>query len=177
VGELRGVEAKLDVGSIWAERLWRRGSTAGLRLAGVRWSGGGVPGRGVEELAKARREKKEGVLLVLMRARGEGLGHCIGLATADCGGGRRWPHWARGARWRLQLKAKEGGEGAARRVEATRQAGGGAGAALHGGRAAHGTGGDEVEPWQPREARRGRVASGGGTSTRGMGPEACGGAT
>ena len=40
-GELRGVEAKLDVGSIWAERLWRRGSTAGLRLAGVRWSGGG----------------------------------------------------------------------------------------------------------------------------------------
>ena len=25
VGELRGVEAKLDVGSIWAERLWRRG--------------------------------------------------------------------------------------------------------------------------------------------------------
>ena len=105
-----------------------------MRLAGVRWSGGGVPGRGVEELAKARREKKEGVLLVLMRARGEGLGHCVGLATADCGGGRRWPHWARGARWRLQLKAKEGGEGAARRVEATRQAGGGAGAALHGGR-------------------------------------------
>ena len=40
-GELRGVETKLDVGSIWAERLWRRGSTAGLRLAGVRWSGGG----------------------------------------------------------------------------------------------------------------------------------------
>ena len=43
-GELRGIEAKLDVGSIWAERLWRRGSTAGLRLAGIRWSGGGVPG-------------------------------------------------------------------------------------------------------------------------------------
>jgi hypothetical protein len=42
-GELRRIEAKLDVGSIWAQRLWRRGSTAGLRLAGVRWSGGGIP--------------------------------------------------------------------------------------------------------------------------------------
>ena len=51
-GELCGVGAKLDVGSIWAERLWRHGSTAGLRLAGVRWSGGGVLGSGVEERAK-----------------------------------------------------------------------------------------------------------------------------
>ena len=55
-GELRGVEAKLDVGSIWAERLWRRGSTAGLRLAGVRWSGGGVPGCGSTEKAKGGEE-------------------------------------------------------------------------------------------------------------------------
>ena len=41
VGELRGAKAELLAGLIWAERLWRRGSTAGLRLAGVRWSGGG----------------------------------------------------------------------------------------------------------------------------------------
>ena len=30
VGELRGVEAKLDVGPIWAERLWNGGATAAL---------------------------------------------------------------------------------------------------------------------------------------------------
>ena len=41
VGELRGAKAELLAGLIWAERLWRRGSTAGLWLAGVRWSGGG----------------------------------------------------------------------------------------------------------------------------------------
>ena len=41
MGELRGAKAELLAGLIWAERLWRRGSTAGLRLAGVRWSGGG----------------------------------------------------------------------------------------------------------------------------------------
>ena len=29
-GELRGVEAKLDVGPIWAERLWNGGATAAL---------------------------------------------------------------------------------------------------------------------------------------------------
>jgi len=107
VGELRGVEAKLDVGSIWADRLWRRGSTAGLRLTGVRWSGGGVPGRGVEELAKARREKKEEVLLVLMRARGEGLGHCVGLATAAL----RWrPAVASLGAWR-EMEAPAQGKG------------------------------------------------------------------
>jgi len=67
-GELRGVEAKLDVGSIWAERLWRRGSTAGLRLAGVRWSGGGVPGCLSGEQPKGRGEKLAGLLVVLLRA-------------------------------------------------------------------------------------------------------------
>ena len=30
MGELRGVEAKLDVGPIWAERLWNGGATAAL---------------------------------------------------------------------------------------------------------------------------------------------------
>ena len=30
VGELRGVEAKLDVGPIWVERLWNGGATAAL---------------------------------------------------------------------------------------------------------------------------------------------------
>ena len=38
---------------------------------GVELGGDAVLGRGVEELAKERREKKEGVLLVLMRAKGE----------------------------------------------------------------------------------------------------------
>ena len=52
MGELRGAKAELLAGLIWAERLWRRGSTAGLRLAGVRWSDGGVLGSGVEERAK-----------------------------------------------------------------------------------------------------------------------------
>ena len=145
-------------------------------LAGVLRSGG-VLRRGSEENAKEREEWISGAFVVLMRVRGKSGGLCSGLSTAAL----RWrPHGGSGRRGRagrLQRKAKEGGEGAARRVEATRQAGGGAGAALHGGRAAHGTGGGEVAPWQPHEARRGRVASGGGTSARGMGPEACGGAT
>ena len=43
-------------------------------LAGVLRSGGGVLGRRSAELANERREKKEGVLLVLMRAKGESGG-------------------------------------------------------------------------------------------------------
>ena len=56
MGELRGVEAKLDVGPIWAERLWRRGSAVEVsssefeRAAALFWSVG------------ARREQKsEGI--------------------------------------------------------------------------------------------------------------------
>ena len=81
-GELRGVEAKLDVGSIWVERLWRRGSTAGLRLAGVRWSGGGVPGCLGRERARGRGEKIKESSLVLMRARERSGELCPGRATA-----------------------------------------------------------------------------------------------
>ena len=40
-------------------------------LAGVLWSGGGVLGHRSGESANERREKKEGVLLVLMRVKGE----------------------------------------------------------------------------------------------------------
>jgi hypothetical protein len=101
-GELCGTEAKLEVGSIWAERLWRRGSTAGLRLAGVRWSGGGVPGCLGRERARGRGEKIKESSLVLMRAREKRGGLCPGRATAAS----RWrpagAHWARGAGWRLQ---------------------------------------------------------------------------
>ena len=46
----------------------------GGELVGVHAGRRRVLWRGVDELAKARREKKEGVLLVLMRAKGEGGG-------------------------------------------------------------------------------------------------------
>src|SRR6185312_1879884 len=95
-GELRGVEAKLDVGSIWAERLWRRGSTAGLKLAGVRRSGGGVPGCLGRERARGLGEKIKGSSLGLMRGREKKGGLYPGRATAAS----RWrpagAHWARG---------------------------------------------------------------------------------
>jgi len=96
VGELRGVEAKLEVGSIWAERLWRRGSTAGLRLAGVRWSGGGVPGCLGRERARGRGKRNEGSFLELRRAReiavrgaaaGSGHGGVAVAAARSFGGG------------------------------------------------------------------------------------------
>ena len=41
-------------------------------MSEFRQGGDAVLGRGVEELAKERMEKKEGVLLVLMCAKGEG---------------------------------------------------------------------------------------------------------
>jgi hypothetical protein len=72
--ELREREAKLLAWSIWAERLWNGGATAGWSSSEFKRGGGAVLGRGVEELAKERREKKEGVLLVLMRVKGEGGG-------------------------------------------------------------------------------------------------------
>ena len=72
--ELREREAKLFAWSIWAEQLWNGGATAGWSSSEFKRGGDAVLGRGVEELAKERREKKEGVLLVLMRAKGEGGG-------------------------------------------------------------------------------------------------------
>ena len=48
VGELRGVEAKLDVGPIWVERLWNGGATAGWSSSEFKRGGGAVLGCGVE---------------------------------------------------------------------------------------------------------------------------------
>ena len=72
--ELREREAKLFAWSNWAERLWNGGATAGWSSSEFKRGGDAVLGRGVEELAKERREKKEGVLLALMRTKGEGGG-------------------------------------------------------------------------------------------------------
>src|SRR6185295_13233810 len=96
-GELRGVEAKLDVGSIWAERLWRRGSTAGLRLAGVRWSGGGVPGCLGREIARGRGKQNEVSFLELRRAQDGSPRCCSGPSTAAARWRPRAGRWARGA--------------------------------------------------------------------------------
>ena len=81
MGELRGAKAELLAGLIWAERLWRRGSTAGLRLAGVRWSGGGVPGCLGRERARGRGKWNEGSFLELRRA------HEIAVRGAAAGSG------------------------------------------------------------------------------------------
>ena len=97
-GELRGVEAKLDVGSIWAERLWRRGSTAGLRLAGFRWSGGGVPGCLGRERARGRGKRNEESSLEPRHAQDGSPRCCSGPSTAAArwqprgGSGRRGVH-------------------------------------------------------------------------------------
>ena len=50
--ELRESEAELMVRSVRVERPWRSESTVSLRLTGVRVSGGGVPGSGVEEMVR-----------------------------------------------------------------------------------------------------------------------------
>jgi hypothetical protein len=52
VCELHEDEAKLMVGSAWAERLRRCGATGSFELAGVQMDGGGVLGSGVGELVK-----------------------------------------------------------------------------------------------------------------------------
>jgi len=77
-----------------------------LRLAGVRVSGGGVPGSGVGEMAKGRGERVEGVLVVPMRARDRALGLCPELSTVTA----RWRpavvFWARGGARILQRKGR-----------------------------------------------------------------------
>ena len=55
VCELRD-EAKLMVGSAWAERLRRCGATVSFKLAGVQMDGGGVLGSGSREPAKERED-------------------------------------------------------------------------------------------------------------------------
>ena len=121
-GELRGVEAKLDVGSIWAERLWRRGSTAGLRLAGVRWSGGGVPGCLGRERARGRGKWNEESFLEPRRARGKGE---IGVLSWAIHGGVRGGGRLDSSGWRGEGRGHQrDGKGrwgvSGRRVEATR---------------------------------------------------------
>ena len=49
-------EAKLMVGSAWAERLRRCRATVSLELAGVQMDGGGVLGSGGGELVKERED-------------------------------------------------------------------------------------------------------------------------
>jgi len=56
VCELHEDEAKLMVGSAWAERLRRCGVTVGFELAGVQMDGGGVLGSGSREPAKERED-------------------------------------------------------------------------------------------------------------------------
>ena len=56
VCELHEDEAKLMVGSAWAERLRRCGATVSFELAGVQMDGGGVLGSGGGELAKERED-------------------------------------------------------------------------------------------------------------------------
>ena len=56
VCELHEDEAKLMVGSAWAERLRRCGATVSFELAGVQMDGGGVLGFGGGELAKERED-------------------------------------------------------------------------------------------------------------------------
>ena len=56
VCELRGDEAKLMVGSAWAERLRRCGATVSFELAGVQMDGGGVLGFGDGEPVKERED-------------------------------------------------------------------------------------------------------------------------
>ena len=56
VCELREDEAKLMVGSAWAERLRRCGATVSFELAGVQMDGGGVLESGGGELAKERED-------------------------------------------------------------------------------------------------------------------------
>ena len=54
--ELREREAKLFAWSIWAERLWNSGATAGWSSSAFKRGGGAVLGRGGEERAKERTE-------------------------------------------------------------------------------------------------------------------------
>ena len=88
----------------------------GGELAGVLRSGGGVLGRRSGEHVKEQAEWNAGVLVMLVRARGEGGGLCLGRATATA----RWrPAGARccvARQGKVQREAKSGGGGRARRV-------------------------------------------------------------
>ena len=82
MGELREVEAQLMEGSAWAERSCSGGFTAASSSPAFGWSGGGVLGSGVGEMARERGERVAGLLAVLVRARGESGGLYPVLSTA-----------------------------------------------------------------------------------------------
>ena len=96
MGELREVEAQLMEGSAWAERSCSGGFTAASSSPAFGWSGGGVLGSGVGEMAKERGDRVAGFLVVLERAKDRALGCYLGQATAAA----RWRpagvFWARG---------------------------------------------------------------------------------
>ena len=100
----------LIAGSVRAERLWRRGSTAGLSSPAFKWSGGSVLSSGIGEMAKERGEKLSGVFVVRLRVRNREPRCCCGLATAAA----RWrPLGLVGVAWRSgegTSARKEGGE-------------------------------------------------------------------
>ena len=74
MGEVREAEAQLMEGSAWAERICSGGFTAASSSPAFGWSGGGVLGSGVGEMAKERGEQVAGVFVVLLRARDLALG-------------------------------------------------------------------------------------------------------
>ena len=62
VGELRGVEAKLDVGPIWAERLWNGGATAALSSPAFGGAAAAFWGVGLGNRRKEERNSARGFL-------------------------------------------------------------------------------------------------------------------
>ena len=124
VGKLRGLTAVLARGSERAEDGCSGGSTAGLGSPALRVERRRVLGRRRGEQAKGRTEWGTGVLVVLVRALGEGGGLCIELATAAARWRPRGRLWARRGAWhgRGSSSARKGGrwDAQARRVEATR---------------------------------------------------------
>jgi len=62
VGELRGVEAKLDVGPIWAERLWNGGATAALSSPAFGGAAAAFWGVGARRKQKEERNRMLGFL-------------------------------------------------------------------------------------------------------------------
>ena len=77
----------------------------GPGLAGVLQSGDGVLGRRSGEQAKEQAEWNAGVLVMLVRARGESSGLCSELATATA---RWWLLGSAGARGRVERAPARG---------------------------------------------------------------------
>jgi hypothetical protein len=132
-------------GSARAERLRRCGATVSFELAGVRVDGGGVLGCWGRELGRERVDWITGVFLVLLCARGEEPGRCVGQATATA----RWrPRSSAGAAWRGEeapARGKDGGVESGRDAWVATASRTWPGPTLSGGRAALTAGGGEAE--------------------------------